>query len=527
MADDKFSAGLTDQDEMSQFPSAVNPLTALGIDPDMARANPALLAALNPAGLGGDTPQPKADAPSIPGALAMPSGEPDASVATAAKVGGAGDAPQAAPTTTPAAPTTATDYGMAGLASLNQNADLATQAAKDIPTSNPEVDRLAAMKEKLGTQAPLYDTKTGKMLSQTTVIDPATGQPTTIDPKPTTGTRIWRGVRGGLQGLLTGGIRGGLLGAIDPALEGSQAYGAPNSAYQKAEQQREGKAAATDSNLDTAFKNWKDQMDATKARIGEFRADGTLGKDLTTGSVGMQNAATAAQKANTAQQVADNKPDAQPKTYEELVTAANLEKDPAKKAAYQSAADQIQKTEVKKFSTQAPRPSAEEQENASLTAAWRKEHPGQPLTVDVLKDLYARRGSGKGDPNSDDEASSIVADATAKKQQFADGYERNPDGSYNKKGTFGDPKEQISAKQFQDKLDGFRNDANVKLAKKGAQIDEQGNIVHKDSADNPQGDVVTVQTSDGKGGMITGTIPRANLAAAQKRDPKLKMQPGQ
>lgn len=516
MADDKF-----DQDDngLGMFPSAANPLTAMGIDPDMARANPDLLAALNPnAAVHGDEP-----AKPIAGPVSMPTEEPEPASSSAKAAGALGGA-QAPPP-----PQSATDYGMAGLSSLNQNAKMATDATADIPTTSPEIDRLAAQRAKFAAPAPLYDPQTGKMLDKTTEIDPKTGQPITINPKPSAGTRIWRGVRGGLQGLLAGGIRGGLLGAVNPVLEGGEAYGAPNKAYQSAEQQREETLGSTDASLKTAFDNWKQQVNAGKERASEFRANATLGKDLTTGSTGMQNAATdAAREKDTAAKNAADSPEAkdaaalklnQQQVDQRTARAAQMKLSPLNRTLY-----------ILNGKVPDPREPNEAEVNAAQAAralvVFKAQHNGQgPQTLEDFNSIQAAargaldKGKGKGDANNDDEVGSIVADATEKKQQFADQWKRQPDGSY----TTPDFSKRITAAEFQDKIEGFRTAANAKLAKKGAKIDDLGNLVHKDSDNNPQADLVTVQTSDGKGGMVTGTIPRANLAAAQKRDKNLSV----
>lgn len=517
-----------DDNGLGMFPSAANPLTALGIDPDMARANPELLTALNPNaaqnGAQAATPVAKPIPGPIPGPVAMPSEEPppSASAKAAGAMGGAAQAP-----VPPAAitPSTATDYGMAGLATLNQNAKLATDATADIPTSNPEINRLTAERAKYAAPAPLYNPVTGKMLDQTTEIDPATGQPVTINPKPTTGTRVWRGVRGGLQGLLTGGIRGGLLGAISPALEGSEAYGAPNKAYQSAEEQREAKLAATDASLKTKFENWKQAVEAAKARTAAAAGAGALGRDLTSSATGMENAATAAAREREKENVdAQNTPEA--KTAEDLrkqqMEIDQRRSDPTAKSL---PAGYIRNRYVLTGQLQAAHDStAEEQRVGQLTSAWIREHHGQrPGTTDladIYKQALARSEGGKGNQDTDDQVGSIVADSDSKKQAFSDQWMRRPDGNYQSTTILG---KRLTAQQFKDKIDQFRTTANTKLAKFGAKIDEQGNLVHKDSADNPQADLVTVRTSDGKGGFVEGTIPRANLAAAQKRDPKLSV----
>ena len=370
-----------DQDGLSQFPSAANPLTGV-IDPDLARANPDLLAQLNSRGL----PGPVADKPPTPGPMAAtptePPDEPSKSAVTAGALGGAATSPPSV-----------TDYGMQGLASLSKNADMATAAAGEVPTSNTDVARLTAQREKLGTPAPLYDPQTGKMLSQTKEYDPATGQEISVNPKPGAGTRIWRGVRGGLTGLLEGGIRGGLLGAIDPTKVGVDAYGAPSGAYQKAETQREGELGATDKSLGDTMANWKQAVDAAKAKAGEFRSNAGLGKDLTTGATGMENAATDAVKAKTDQQKADQEsPTAKLKLSQDEFTqrqgeAANLKLSGVNKLAY------ILNGKI--FDPQQPN---EAEFNAAAAAralvVFRAQHNGQdPQT---LEDFNAIQAAARG-----------------------------------------------------------------------------------------------------------------------------------
>jgi len=131
MADSRFSAGLDDQDELSQIPSAANPLTWLNIDPDMARANPGLLDALRPQAPSSPTPAPST------GPLKMPEDQPvDSSVAAAGALGGAGETP--ANTATPSTPN---DYAMAGLASLTKTPTLRPKPRGRFP---PVIHRLTS-----------------------------------------------------------------------------------------------------------------------------------------------------------------------------------------------------------------------------------------------------------------------------------------------------------------------------------------------------------------------------------------------
>lgn len=277
-----WSAGLKDQDELSQYPSAASPLTALGIDPDEARANPDLLASLMSPSSGGDSNRPR---PPLASAVNMPSDDDNAqppkpapSVVAAGKTGGAGDT--SAPTT-PATPAqTPQDellgYGKEGLGLLNKNFQSATDETGKMSTDTPaDVARLTAQQEKLETKTPLRDAQ-GNILPQY---------------KPSTGSKIWRGVRGGLVGLLTGGIPGAAVGALEPQdIRGGTAYGAPNKTYDRAEDTRQQQLASTGDELSTAMKNWKDVNDARKEKASQYRANAALGKDVTTGATGLINA---------------------------------------------------------------------------------------------------------------------------------------------------------------------------------------------------------------------------------------------
>ncbi len=534
MGDASFKAGLTGQNELGQFPSAANPLTALGIDPDMARANPELLAALQPqAGQNAAVPGQSQAVPTA-GPMKMPTGVEEAAAVPEAPPAGkvaASGAPVSIPTPTtgaraPLPPSSATDYGMAGLGILDQNAQMATQAAREIPVSNPEVERLAAQRDKLGAPK-LFDPQTGKMLQQVQEYDPTTGKTILVNPKPSVGQRIWRGVRGGLVGLATGGIPGALVGSLEPQdIRGGTAYGAPNSAFQKAETQREQQLDATNAGLKTSFDNWKAQVDAAKAKAGEFRANAGIGKDETTGATGMVNAATDVRKEqDVANNQANNTPEAKLKLNQQEYDQR------AQRVAAMPNLSQLQKT-LYMLNGKIPDPQQpnEAEINAGQAAralvVFKAQHGGAgPQTLEDFNQIQAAaRGAldrGRGDPNTDSEVGSIVADATGKKQAFADQYERNADatsgnpvGSYSKKGTLGDPKTTISAQQFQDKLDQFRTDANKQLARHGAQIDAQGQIIRTGapastpaaamaasrppSATPPVGALGTIQGVDGK-----------------------------
>lgn len=469
---DRFSAGLADQDDLSQFPSAANPLTAMGIDPDEARANPSMLAQLHEAARmgGGVTPPAAASAP------APPPGRP---------VPGTEDEPPAQPpvsaqptthTQTPASPQTADDYEMAGLSSLNRNASMATDAAA-IPTDNPEVDRLTALREKLATPAPLYDRATGKTLKTTQEYDPTTGKDVSLNPRTGIGTKIWRGVRGGLVGFAEGGFPGALVGAIDPqdVRGGGAGYSAPSSAYTRGEQQRESELAATDSSLTDVSKNWKDAVDAAKAKAVEFRANAGLGKDETESATGVINAATNKKKEDNAANADANKLTLNQGEFDQRTqqVAGMPNLSPLQRTLYilnGKVPDPQQPNEAEINAAQAAR----------ALVVFRAQHGGKgPQTLEDFNQIQAAaRGTmdKKTDADADAEVGSIVADATQAKQEYADKYSRNPDGSYSLKDAPYDPKTTVTAQQFQDGLEKFRTDANVKLAKKGHQIGPDGKL---------------------------------------------------
>jgi hypothetical protein len=244
-----YKSGLDDQDELGQFPSAASPLAALGIDPDEARANPEFLARLMKGPSQG-----------------TPLSSPSPSAVAAGATGGAGDTE----------PTDEEGYGRAGLSKTFHAMSDASKAANAVPTETPaDITRLQSQEEKLQPKTPLRDAS-GNMLDQY---------------KPSTGQKIWRGVRGGLTGLATGGVLGAGLGAAYPQdVKGGTAYNAPNKQYERTEQKRTQDLSATESNLDQARKNWGEAVKARQAQAGEFGKVAALGKDLTTGATGLINA---------------------------------------------------------------------------------------------------------------------------------------------------------------------------------------------------------------------------------------------
>lgn len=566
-----FRAGLTDDDDLGQFPSAASPLTAAGIDPDEARANPALLRAAFPGLQWGDQFQ-----SSFPGSDTSRLG-PSASAASAGKAGGAGDGfqppyysagqpeapsqakprsaydapevpgmptpagwmpaqaapppkapkplPAPVPAWTPAGAATPSleDYERTGLDSLSKNADLATQAVQNVPTSSPEVDRLAAERAKLVPPA-LYNPQTGKMNPAVSEYDSATGQNVTVNPKPGVGSRIWRGVRGGLVGLLEGGIPGAALGVIEPgAIPGGEAYGAPNKAYTRAEERRGQQVESTDKSMATAFQNWKDQVDAARAKATEFRANATTGRDLTTGATGAINAATEAQKEkDEATNQEANTPQAKTAAALEL-NQKEFEQRQRRVAQMQGVSTLNKTLYMLNGNIPDPREPNEAEINASQAAkalvVFRAQHGGKdPQTLEDFNNIQA---AARGQLVKVEQAADKIYDsnlqALLKSQNLRVSDLRKHQDNYKKLGLDKD------AANLQPDIDAAQAEYDATQGKiKGptnptpSQPPEQ-TAPKGDAASLPPSDVVRIIDSSGN----TYTLPKSNLDAAQKRDPKL------
>jgi hypothetical protein len=104
---------------------------------------------------------------------------------------------------------------------------------------------------------------------------------------------------------------------------------------------------------------------------------------------------------------------------------------------------------------------------------------GKPLNAEQivslsnkLKDRAGRGGGAAGPKEADARAQAIVADADEKKQNFADDYTRNDDGSYSSNSG----KPDLTPQQFQDKIDGFRVASNKQLAGLGYTVGPDGQM---------------------------------------------------
>ena len=399
MADDKYSSNL-DSGDLARYPSAATPLS---IDELLAlrgggagEATPAIWAGGYPGAETADqgTPPPPAAQPSP--AFPPPN--------TAA--------PTAAPIPATASPTTAQDYSMAGLAGLQRDMQDARAAENEIPTSNPKLDELnrelAAKSEPtpLRTMTPA-DTKAGRTEGTGAML---------AEYKPSVMSRIGRGVRSGAIGFLTGGIPGAVVGAIEPQdIRGGTAYGAPNASYGREESERQREVGDLSGQAAAAKEAWKAQVDAAKAKATQIDASGKLAGDLTTGATGVENAATAGQRATTEQQTADqNSPEGKAKAFQDLVVQRRVL---GQQLGLKG--DELTRYSLSGTDPRLPageRPSAELQRYYDLKAAMIRQNGGRPLSVEQLasisSDLRTNAGT-EANPFTDPAVTSVVEKATA------------------------------------------------------------------------------------------------------------------
>lgn len=490
-----------EDDELSQFPSAANPLAAMGLDPDQVRSNPDLLAAYiakNGGGEGGYQPSQAGMPRDAVDTSKLPPGE-----------GGPQDVQQSA-APPPAAPTSANDYAMHGLDELKKNAGLAGEAASAIRTDDPAAEALMARRSKLAAPVPLNDPTTGKMRSSVnvpTVDDQGRVVTQAVNPKPSVGSRIWRGVRGGLTGTLQKGVLGGIEGALDPSTAGQQAYGAPSTAYQKLDANRKDAVGATDADLLNQFKLAKDRVDAQKAQAGEFGKVATLDKDLTTGATGVLNAGSEAGKVqNEADKLKAETPEAKAKAATMLDEAEYNQRNARADAQHMTGINRLLYVLNKKIPD--PRQPSEGEITAQAAvkalAADNLAHGLPANTPPSSLEQYNRiqsaarggldKGAGKVDKNADEEIGAIADDARTKAQAFATQWVRDP-----KTGSYHDPQfsKTLSGDQYDAKVAEIRTAANDKLAKHGAQMGADGQVTQAAAPPKPAGGNVSVTTPAG------------------------------
>jgi hypothetical protein len=421
---DKWDAGLTDQDELRQFPSAASPLSALGLDPDVVRANPSILESLNNPEKGAVRPS---DPPQTSGPVSMPAEtrSPSASTVEAAKLGGGAESTTTTPAPAPPAGNNWNDFATRGLQGQESNAGAATEAAKAIPTTSPEIEALDKRAAALRTQGPVFDPQTGQRLRQTTepIYNPRTGQvdQVPVNPTPSKKDRIWRGVRGGLTGFSIGGIPGAVIGAVNPQMmpEG-QAYGAPSSAYQHLEETRTGQLAGTEADAKEKLEDWKQQVIAQKAKSENFRATATSNKDLVSGAVSIPEAQARTTEAGARQLEAENQTPEEQARKQGLITQTEF---------YQREKDLVSDPQLRRASNlqrifykltgKLPEPhyTSEADNQASAvaraTVAFRNSHGGK--SPQTLEDYNSIQEAARGNLDKGSGGGKVVDAMVAKK----------------------------------------------------------------------------------------------------------------
>ena len=376
----------------------------------------------------------------------------------------------------------APDYSSLALAELDKGSkalDVATETAQ----TQPDTSKLDAADKRIAELRTPTQLRQNRPEGDTGV---GTGE-MLANYKPTGWQRVGRGVKSGVIGLLTGGIPGAAIGALEPgAVPGGKAYGAPNSKYEQAEADREATLGNLTAERPEMSERLKTAIAARKAKVDDFSK---LGQDRTKNAEGVtgvlkgQNespegkgaAAGAEQRQKDAAAFTDRQQ--RWRTVATMVTPTQM---PTAEAQYLLTGALPNPREPRQ-------PSAEEIALAGALARWRQDNGGKNPNYDqfvgILGDV---RGKGAG--GGQDEVSSLVAEATGKKQEFFNGYTHRADGYWMKKGALL-PAETNAAKKmatgdelldpdaFKQKLDQFRLDANTKLAQHGAQINEQGTVV--------------------------------------------------
>ena len=406
---------------------ALSPVSKAGMDPDAAATDRAGTMAK----LLGPDDKPKAnwyDPPTEEAQNALPAlpdglqrrpapGQP----AQAAPAVPAGVTPSGSPTK----PTAPGDLAAANAATIGLGQSAYAQSLKD-------VDAMAA--------APTEEQDPAVIKAQTAAanyavpINPNAKDPTTGKPlySPSFAQRLMRGV---------GALRaGGVLGVLDPEGVGATPYGAPNSDYDYDERARAARETLAGTQLKQAQDAWTAaQKKASDVAAAREKLAGPGLVDATSPSVAQQKVPIDQQTADAATSRATTaarpKPVALPKTEDEALAAADAETDPVKKAGYQAMAK-------------------------DMHAAHMQERP--PVDRSAATDTKVAK--------NDDDAQSIVADFTGKKQEWLDGLEKQSDGTYL------DGQKILTQKQVDDKTNQFYLDKKPSLAKLGWELDDQGNM---------------------------------------------------
>lgn len=501
----------SDNDELGLLSRGTNPLEDMGYDPEEVRANPDMrrqvMAQLgSPLGL-----QPHSGA-SI-GRMAPPTTAEPEQPAAQPQAPAMQSVPDVAPVENPTRAQIPTEALTKGLAEAGMEDTLARKMAAD--SDGPNTQALEQRRDQLSSPTQLYGGD-GKMLDQY---------------KPSAWQRVLRGVEAFQHG--------GVFGPLDPSAVGASPYGAPNSSYGRAEAARQGQLATTNQDLSDTVARFKRTTDARK--------DAT--NALNKGTTDYTNVAKTGGELETAD------------TNQAREDREATENSPAGKAAAQTALNEATFTQRTKdadrifggpgkggqqrtfymLNGKVPDPRQATESDIAYSGALKafvKEHNRAPATLEEYNQVRAASGGRlKDEYENSPEVQSIVAKATGDKQIFADQWERQPDGSYLKKGA---TKVRINQKsgdrmegnEFNSKVDQYRLDANRALARYNARMDEQGNVVAMNGANaGAQAGTPGSQVSPAPGGLppvpqgyvrvakngVVQDVPSGKLAEAQRR----------
>lgn len=260
----------------------------------------------------------------------------------------------------PAAPAATDSTGAPTVpASVTPSGDAQTGAVDE---NQAGIQRAGQMAEKYSTQlqgdptlqatlAPIEEAR----MKASTPINPN-------DYKPSAGRRILRGLEGAGVGFSKRGIFGALGGAISPKSEGVSDYNDPTRQFGIAQTMQTGRVNALGQQEAEAEKVYTADTGRAKDVITSIN---DLGKNYAAGAQAgtkeelaksqAERAQVYGQLADIKQEVADYQSNGKmPTTYEGTVAAAHLETDPVRRAALESAAQEMAATEIKKFQGSAP-----------------------------------------------------------------------------------------------------------------------------------------------------------------------------
>lgn len=334
-----------------------------------------------------DDPEAARGVPSLTSLLA-----PDENSATMGSMGGVGPGamgPQAVADTTAAKAPPAASPAAAPTAA----------PTAPVPPSMADLSGSALQSERGAAQSQLSDadkmTVPAEIAQRRSQMEQDAAQsPNASDPqyKVGFGTRVLRGLEGMAKGFADG--KGAINGLFDPAAVGAKAYGAPNDAYDTALDAQKKKVAGDTQSYQDSLDDLKRTSDMVKQRQDALKAGGEgMGKVATE--------ANAAQKIPIDQQNADANTTRAQNESPEAKGLAETAKIQARQNDPTAQAMKPGYAKTRYILTGDIQPlhdtTAEEQNVAQLTSAWKRENPGKlPGTADLAKIYQQVKGAATG-----------------------------------------------------------------------------------------------------------------------------------